>query len=108
MTQRLRRGLAVLVILGILGGSVARLVYVHEHTWEWSLVPSATTPKLEFAHRSYLPAAEQPEAPPGWSVQGRTMGGGIILAPPTGPYVPTVIYVKSAGHLTGYGLSGGP
>jgi hypothetical protein len=108
MTTRGVRNLSLLVLAGALLTLGTRLTYVHAHTWEWSLTPSATAPKLDFVERTYLRGVEQRAAPEGWTVRGRTVGGGAILAPDPSAYAPTVVVVRDAGRLTAYSLSGGP
>lgn len=86
----------------------ARLAYVHAHTWEWSLQPSATAPKLDYVGRTYLRGAVQFAEPDVVTAVGQTVGGGIILAPPNAMNAPTVVYVRYGSRLTAYSLSGGP
>lgn len=86
----------------------ARLAYVHAHTWEWSLRPTATAPKLEYVHRTYLRGAAQLREPDGVVPVGQTIGGGVILAPHYSAAAPTVVYVRFDSRLTAYSLSGGP
>ncbi|MFC8503198.1 hypothetical protein ACFUC1_12620 [Pedococcus sp. NPDC057267] len=106
--NRARLPLLALALLATIGGAILRAAYVHEHTWQWALMPSAAAPKLEFAHRTYLRGATQHDMPSGVIEQGRTMGGGTILALPPGAYASTAVFVKSGDTITGYGLSGGP
>ncbi len=86
----------------------ARLAYVHAHTWEWSVRPSATAPKLEYVGRTYLRGAVQFAEPDGVTALGQTVGGGMILAPQDAMNTPTVVYVRDGSRLTAYSLSGGP
>lgn len=106
--NRVRVPLLVLALLATILGAGLRAAYVHEHTWQWALMPSAAAPKLEFAHRTYLRGNTQPSIPAGVVEQGHTMGGGTILALPAGTYASTVVFVTDGSVITGYGLSGGP
>ena len=106
--NRARVPLLTLALLATIGGAILRAAYVHEHTWQWALMPSAAAPKLEFAHRTYLRGTTRPDTPAGLVEQGRTMGGGTILALPPDRWVSTAVFVRSGDTITGYGLSGGP
>ena len=87
----------------------ARLIWVHDHTWEWTLRPSATPPKVVVFDRGYQ-RSDEPTGNPGDAERpvGRTPGGGVILAQPPDPYVPTVIWVRGRDGLRSYALMGGP
>ena len=81
---------AVGVLLALVVGG--RLVWVHDHSWEWTLRPSATPPKVVVFDRAY----RRSDGPPGQPTAadrpvGRTPGGGINLARRPAPYVPTGI-----------------
>jgi hypothetical protein len=90
-------------------GVVARAAHVHAATWEWSLSPSAASPKVQLDGRDYLRGAPETSRPRDLVAIGRTMGGGTILITGNrGPDAPTVIYVMSGTSLTSYVLSGGP
>jgi hypothetical protein len=86
-----------------------RLEYVHSKTWEWTLTPSAASPKIEFAHRTYLRRAGGSSAPASSTEVGRTLGGGIILSDQwPAPNVPTRVWVHGGSQVLPYSLSGGP
>ena len=94
------------LLLGLLG---ARLFQVHDETWEWTLTPSAASPKIEFADRSYLRGNVVPSAPQEATEVGRTAGGGVILSDHwPAPNVPTGVWVVDGPHVVQYSLSGGP
>ena len=108
-TRRTYRTPVVLVLLlGTMLLVGARLAYVHAHTWDWSLRPTATAPKLEYVNRTYLCGAAQLKEPDGVIPVGQTIGGGVILAPRDSANAPTVVYVRADSRLTAYSLSGGP
>ena len=107
-TGRLRRGIAagLVALLLALGGWVA---WLHVHTWDWGITPAAAPHKLELFSRDYqressagvaLPADARPI--------GRTLGGGQVLGQQPDPYVPTTVWVRTAGGLEAYSLLGGP
>jgi hypothetical protein len=98
---------AIVVLLAGLVG--VRLVHVHDETWEWTLSPSAASPKIEFADRSYLRDSVVPSAPQDATDVGRTAGGGVILSDHwPAANVPTVVWVKDGPRVVHYSLSGGP
>jgi hypothetical protein len=100
-------GVAAVVVLALaLGG---RLVWVHDDTWEWTLRPSATPPKVVVFDRDYRRSDGPPSELTGaHRPEGRTSGGGVILAPRPDPDVPTVIWVRGPDGLHTYALMGGP
>ena len=108
MRARSVRKVSLVLVLGAILGLGVRLAYVHAHTWEWSLTPSATSPKLEYVNRTYLRGSMQLTEPDGVATVGRTLGGGAILAAPNAANVPTIVYVRSNSRVTAYTLSGGP
>ena len=90
----------------VLGG---RLVRVHDKTWEWTLRPSATPPKVVVFDRAYRRSNGPPSDPTDADRPvGRTPGGGLILAQRPDPYVPTAIWVRGPDGLRAYALMGGP
>jgi hypothetical protein len=98
---------AIAVLLAGLVG--VRLVRIHDETWEWTLTPSAASPKIEFADRSYLWGSVVPSAPQEATAVGRTAGGGVILSDHwPAPYVPTGVWVVDGPRVIQYSLSGGP
>jgi hypothetical protein len=95
-----------MLLLGLLG---VRLVQVHSATWEWTLTPSAVSPKIEFADRSYLRDSVVPSAPHEATAVGRTAGGGVVLSDHwPAPNVPTAVWVSDGPRVVQYTLSGGP
>ena len=97
--------LAVLVAAGLLG----RLWYVHDRSWDWSLMFSATPPRIQFAERDYVRGNADMALPETAVVVGRTLGGGVILSDRwPAPSVPGVIWVRDGQSTVTYALSGGP
>lgn len=97
---------SLLVAAGIAG---LRLEHTHEQSWEWRWNPSPTPPKVAFEGRDYSRGQPLATLPPGDVRLGTTPGGGVVFGPPRPHrYAPTVLEVRSGGHLTGYALMGGP
>ena len=95
-----------MLLLGLVG---VRLVQVHSETWEWTLTPSAASPRIEFADRSYLRGSVVPSAPQDATAVGRTAGGGVTLSDHwPAPNVPTEVWVVDGPRVVHYSLSGGP
>jgi hypothetical protein len=98
---------AIVVLLAGLVG--VRLVHIHDETWEWTLTPSAASPKIEFADRTYLRDSLELSGLIGRKPVGRTAGGGVILSDHwPAPSVPTEVWVVDGAHAVHYTLSGGP
>lgn len=94
--------LAALLVAG-------RLVWVHDRTWEWTLRPSATPPKVVVFDRDYRRSDTVDDVVPADAVRvARTPGGGVVLAQQPRPYVPTVVWVRGPGGTRSYALMGGP
>lgn len=100
--------LALMIVLGV--ALAARLRYVHDKTWEYSLFPSSTPPKVVFGQRDYSrdDYITKVAVPPDFVRSGQTMGGGAIYAPPERAYAPTVIDVVDGPRTVEYSLMGGP
>jgi hypothetical protein len=102
-------GLVATIAVLLLGVVGVRLVRIHDVTWEWTLTPSAASPKIEFADRSYLRGSVVPSAPQEATDVGRTAGGGVILSDHwPDPNVPTAVWVVDGQRVVHYTLSGGP
>ncbi len=97
--------LALVLAIGLLG----RLWYVHDRTWDWSLVISAAPPKIQFADRTYLRSTLDIAVPAAAVDVGRTLGGGVILSDQwPAQSMPGVIWVRDGVRASAYALSGGP
>jgi hypothetical protein len=102
-------GLVAAIVLPFLCLLGVRLVQVHSETSEWTVTPSAASPKIEFADRSYLRNSVVPSAPQEAIAVGRTAGGGVVLSDHwPAPYVPTAVWVVDGPRVFQYTLSGGP
>jgi hypothetical protein len=113
VVTRRRRTASITVVVGVLLAlavvTLGRLVWVHDHTWEWSLRPSATPPKLVVFDRDYRRTSGSPMTPTAAeTIVGRTPGGGVILAARPDPYVPTGIWVRGPSGTVEYALMGSP
>jgi hypothetical protein len=99
--------LALVALLAV--GLVGRLWYVHDRTWDWSLVPAAAPLRIQFAERNYIRSTID-EATPAAAVEvGHTLGGGVILSDEwPAAYMPGVIWVRDGAKTSTYALSGGP
>jgi hypothetical protein len=107
--RRRPRGLVLALTLLLAFGLLGRLWYVHDRTWDWSLVISATPPKIQFADRTYIRSSFDEAVPAAAVDVGRTLGGGEILSdhwPAT--FMPGVIWVRDGVRTAMYALSGGP
>ena len=101
--RRLAIGLAVAVAAAL----AARVVYVHDKTWEYRVFPSATPPKVGYDDRDYTRGRSLPRIVVGLVRSGETMGGGVIYVP-TGSGTATVVVVVDGHHVVEYSLMGGP
>jgi hypothetical protein len=84
-----------------------RVIYVHDKTWEYRLLPSSTPPKVGYHGRDYSRGAVRARADAGFVRSGKTMGGGVIYAP-SGYRTATVIDVVDGHRVVAYDLMGGP
>lgn len=97
--------LAVVLVVLVAAGLLGRLWYVHDGSWDWSLMLSATPPRIQFAERDYADMALPETA----VVVGRTLGGGVILSDRwPAPSMPGIIWVRDGQSTVTYALSGGP
>lgn len=99
-------GLALATVTALVGAGI-RLDQVHDYGWEWTLVPSAAPPKVEYDGRDYDRGGERDSVPDGAVASGETMGGGTIYAF-ADPGTQTIIYVADGEDVWTYGLLGGP
>jgi len=101
--------LVVTLVLLLAVGLLGRLWYVHDRTWDWSLVVSAAPSRIEFADRNYIRSTADMSVPMAAVDVGRTLGGGVILSDQwPAPHVPGVIWVLDGATTRTYALSGGP
>jgi hypothetical protein len=98
---------ALVALVALLAALAARVIYVHDKTWEYRLFPSATPPKVGYHDRDYSRGSDLPRVEAGLVRSGETMGGGVIYAP-TGSRTATVIDVVDGQHVVEYSLMGGP
>ena len=100
------------LLVAVLGAVAAiafvRAAYVHEHTWEWRLAPTAFSPKVEFGGRNYHRGAETFAPDPAMLRVGRSRGGAVLYTVSNGRDAPTVLEARLGTRRVVYALSGGP
>lgn len=105
-TVRLR-GVVIGFVVVLVAAPALRVIYVHDQTWEYGLLPSSTPPKVVYDHRDYERGEDVARVDPGFVRRGETMGGGLVYAP-SGSRAATVIDVTDGHRVVEYGLMGGP
>ena len=104
-----RLGVALALALLLAGCVLGRLWYVHDRTWDWSLVIAAAPQRIQLADRNYIRSTSDMTVPAAAVDVGRTLGGGVILSDHwPAASVPGVIWVRDGGSTRTYALSGGP
>jgi hypothetical protein len=101
------RHLVIWFAVACVAALALRVIYVHDKSWEYRLVPSSTPPKVGFHDRDYSRGADLETVDTGFVRSGQTMGGGVIYAP-TGYPTATVIDVVDGHRVVEYSLMGGP
>lgn len=111
MSRWLRRlGVGLVVVLA------GWLLWVHQQTGEFRLVPAAAPPDLHEYGRLYH-RGDTRQAAPTRNIQviDHTAGGGVVLGPrhiatkgAPSAVVPTVLWVRDGPTIWTYALSGGP
>lgn len=101
--------LSALVLAGVLVGT--RLWNVHQQTSDWVLSPKEVPSKVQFAGREYNcgpdPRATKRDVS-ALTSQGRTAGGGEILAQQPSAEAKVFIVVRTSEGAFGCDLMGGP
>lgn len=100
---------SVLVLAGVIAG--VRLWSVHQQTLDWVLSPKEVPSKVQFADREYDCGPDPRPADRDLSAltsQGKTAGGGDILAQPPSAEARVFIVVRTDKGAFGCGLMGGP